>query len=117
MEEAVTSPAAYLPTSEGLFLDTSGLPEYWAWNNFGADDRFANREGINVDDDNMPNDLPARPFVGLSAKAQAKIDATFFAWFDGEIALGVSSKGKFFGRHAKRGGNPSNRGQFSPLDQ
>jgi len=95
MHDAVTSPGAYMPTNEGLFLDTSGLPEYWAWNNFGAyerqtastgEDQFGTIGG-------QSNVLPERPFVGLSDAAKAKIDSVFFAWFEGEVAIEMRGRG------------------------
>lgn len=130
LREAATSPSNFIPTDEGLFLDTSQLPEYWAWNNFGAQRsvaaggetarqkqvanaafrKRAGRGGVKgfgaLAGENL---LPERPFIGLSKEAQAKIAATFEAWLVGEVALAQSSTGRTFLRHSKRVG-----GRFAP---
>lgn len=95
LQEAIGSPSAFIPTNEGLFLDTSGLPEYWAWNNFGAYDRATRSLGKDQFGDigGFANPLPERPFVGLSEEARVKIDAIFFAWVEGEITIAMSGRG------------------------
>jgi phage gpG-like protein len=105
LEGAATSPGAFIPTQHDLFIDTSSFPEYWAWNNFGAYDRATASTGVDEFGviGGQANVLPERPFIGLSDAAKAKIDAVFFAWFEGEIALGISGTGKAFARYAKRG--------------
>lgn len=104
LRSSIGSPSAFLPTNEGLFLDTSGLPEYWAWNNFGAYDRQSASRGEDVFGAiSTNNPLPERPFVGISPEAAAKIDAAFAAWFNKEIAVAMSGRGTPFARHAKRG--------------
>jgi hypothetical protein len=147
---AVSSPSSYIPTNQGLFLDVSSWPEYWAWNNFGAtrsvagggfteDDVIARARQIAIREHRAGNkitgkgalglaraefgsgmnELPMRPFVGISAEAQAKLDASFIAWFEGSIAIAVSTRGKPMGRHAKRypKGTPGGLGgRFMPRD-
>lgn len=118
---AATSPGSYKVTRREVFVDTSSWPEYWAWNNFGADrtvgtsggsaaeTRAANvafrkahkiSRGAKLPGDNP---LPERPFVGLSPVARAKIDVMFVRWFEGKIQLATSTRGTPFGRHAQRG--------------
>lgn len=126
MEDAATSRSAFFATNQGLFFDASGLPEYWAWNNFGAQrvnagggstaaERKADYASFRAENDLLDefgslageNVLPARPFVGLSDEAQNKIDAAFYAWFEGEVTAATSPLGKPFFRHSFRG--PSGR--------
>lgn len=151
LEDSVTSPSSYLITEEGLFLDTSDLPEYWAWNNFGAT-RSSQGKGYTQEDINTrarqiltrefragnrsfgakravaaakaefgsgKNELPQRPFIGLSPEAQAKINAIFFAWVQKEVTTAMSSTGRAFARHSKRypKGTPGGLGgRFMPRD-
>lgn len=131
LRHALAEPGAYIPTDEGLFLDTSDLPEYWAWNNFGAErtvsgggdsaevkqfarnlvisahrmgERMSGREALAKARklSGGTNVLPERPFIGLSDKAKAKIIAAFDAWFVGEVQVAQSSRGREFFRHSKR---------------
>lgn len=57
------------------------------------------------------NHMPPRPFIGPSFDANIRIVETFDKWFDDAISIGISSKGKIFGRHSKRGAI----GRFVPL--
>jgi len=137
LESAATARSNFIATNSGLFLNTGGFPEYWAWNHFGAT-RQTTGSGGGVTEGEVKsrakqilvrefkagnkitakaaarmafaefsgtgtNELPSRPFVGLSREARAKIDAAFVAWFEGEISMAVSPTGKTFGRHSKRG--------------
>lgn len=132
LKSAATSAAAFVPTNEGLFINTGGFPEWWAWNNFGAERTVAaggqslsdvqhrarqivireHKSGNKISGKTAMsmargefsggNELPARPFIGLSPEARVKIDAAFALWFEGSIALGISSGGKAFGQHRKR---------------
>lgn len=99
----------FIGTNAGLFVDVSGLPEYWAWNNFGAPDRKTASRGTDVFGDigGGNNPLPERPFMGISTVARAKIDQMFVLWFEESVQLGTSPLGKKFARHSKRG--PSGR--------
>ncbi len=102
LESSITSPSSWLPTNEGLFLDTSRLPEYWAWNNFGAYDRSTKSLGTDVFGDigGFANVLPMRPFVGLSPEAQAKCHLVFSAWFERVVSGQAGDVGV---RHSLRG--------------
>ena len=133
-QEAVGSRSAFVPTNEGLFIDTSGIPEWGLWNNFGAmrtqatggmssaetrefnlsfGREFERAPGIRLGGENQ---LFPRPFLGITDKAQYLMDGAFYAWFEGEVAFATSSRGKPFFRHARRGGFAGNVGQFSPRD-
>ena len=119
--DAINDRSAFVGTNQGLFLDTSGIPEWGMWNNFGAkrhtagmseEDKAANEavrgfdlgEGDREDFGNLSgeNYLPPRPFLGITSEAEFKMDAAFYAWFEGEVAFATSSRGKPFFRHAKR---------------
>lgn len=97
LRDAATSDSAFhvvagrTVNDDSLFYDTSGLPPYWEWHQEGESDRQPG------------GDLPQRRFLGMSGEAEIQILEVFDAWFQGIVALGVSSKGKVFQRHAKRG--------------
>lgn len=135
-QEAINQRSAFVGTNQGLFLDTSGLPEYAMWNNFGAmrtqasggasssrETRLSNL-AFRREEEAVPglrlsgeNQLFPRPFLGISDSASYKMDAAFYAWFDGEVAFATSGRGKPFFRHAKRvGGMGPTRTRFAPLD-
>jgi hypothetical protein len=61
--------SAWEVTPEGLFFDTSGLPDYWEYHQDGT---FK---------------MEARPFIGLSDDAERAIDAEFFAWVEGAVRI------------------------------
>jgi hypothetical protein len=133
-QTAIGSRAAFIPTDQGLFIDTSGIPEWGIWNNFGAmrtsaagglssaETRLSNlafrREeetapGVRLSGENQ---LFPRPFLGITDEATYKMDAAFYAWFEGEVAFATSSLGKPFFRHAKRAGTGQFPSRFAPLD-
>lgn len=120
--DAATGDAAYNVTTDALFFDFGALPFYGVFHEFGAErsagatadtgastKEFLKRAkalGLEVVGDLSGigvNTLPARPFAGLSFEAELRIVEIFDQWFQGAIALGTSSKGKVFARHAKRG--------------
>ncbi len=127
---AISQRSAYVPTNQGLFIDTSGIPEWGMWNNFGAErtspgagatsaERKADYASWRAENEGVAefgelegeNFLPPRTFLGISTEASYKMDAAFYAWFEGEVAFATSTLGKPFFRHAKR----SAIGQFAPL--
>jgi hypothetical protein len=61
--------SAWDVTPEGLFFDTSGLPEYWEYHQDGT------------------WKMAKRPFIGLSDEAERAIDAEFFAWVEGAVRI------------------------------
>jgi hypothetical protein len=132
--DAIGSRSAFVPTNEGLFIDTSGIPEWGMWNNFGAS-RSVAAEGqtaaewksLNLafreTEDVLPgarlpgeNPLPRRAFLGLTDKVQFEMDLAFYRWFDGEVAFATSTLGKPFFRHSKRAGVGRFPGRFAPRD-
>lgn len=165
LQGAIGDPGAFFATDEGLFLDTSGLPEYWAWNHFGSSRRkrgparsstitkegLANRarniilqgrrEGRQIDAQSAlraaarqykadlatggTNELPPRPFVGISKEAAAKIDRAFAMWFNGVTSsistptvatdFAVSQSGtKYYARRYPKGTPGGLGGKFMP---
>jgi phage gpG-like protein len=132
LKETATDQSAFIVTRQGLFFDASGLPEYWAWNNFGAARKpkgmsageaesevrrlipaFMNahqsrgqmaspRKAAQEAYKQVMNILPARPFVGLSIIAQNKIIAIFELWFNDEVTIARSSRGRAFARRRPR---------------
>src|ERR1051326_9129635 len=55
MKEEATNPEAYPINGNTLFFDSSSMPEYWAYHNFGAPERKT-RAGAD-------NPLPQREFI------------------------------------------------------
>jgi hypothetical protein len=126
LKETATDMSAFVVTQQGLFFDASGLPEYWAWNNFGAARKPKGKSAQQAEAEvrqlipqylnaasqgkasiqkaareayaEVMNILPARPFVGLSLIAQNKIIAIFELWFNNEVTLAKSSRGRMFVR-------------------
>ncbi len=97
MHREVTDPSHWRVTNQDVFMDTTGLPERWAWHNFGADRATSDEFG------DIANELPARPFIGMSPLTRNKIIFMFEAWFRGEVTVATSSKGaKFFRRVPRR---------------
>lgn len=123
LRNAATSEDAFIVDGDSLFYDTSGLPPYGFWNETGA---TRSGRGFEISDEDIShaaktlgksveeikkafgsgssgdNVLPARPFMGVSFEAELRIVEVFDQWFDGAIALGISSKGKAFGRYNVR---------------
>jgi phage gpG-like protein len=60
------------------------------------------------------NELPPRPFIGLSKVAQAKVIAIFNNWFTGTVETFVSPIGRTFARKRIPKGQPG-AGRFAPI--
>lgn len=122
LEQAATGEKAFVVSDAGIFFNTAGMPEYWLWNQEGAQRGQGVGEGevqalaaltgkseeqaraeIAREGNAGTNTLPARPFVGVSFEAEIEVVELFDQWFDGAITLGTSTKGKVFGRHSYRG--------------
>lgn len=116
MKGAATAPGAYPVTTESVFFNTGGMPEYWIWHQEGTGGtqvfhggemspigEVGEGKSLTIGGEGRGNALPPRPFVGISFEAQLKIIETFDQWFEGAITLGVSSKGTAFSRFARRG--------------
>lgn len=141
LKEAATLSSAYLVTGNSLFFDTSVFSaiatkkdpqgERWIWHQEGRtrstalsgvqDDQaefIARAKSLGLTPNELQlvttgeNELPARPFLGLSFEAEIQIVEVWDQWFDGAIAVGVSQKGKVFARHARRGPG----GRFIPKE-
>lgn len=91
LRKAATKESAWSVAGDSLFFDTSGLPEYWRTHQEGSPDfgakfhSVANVEG-EVDVPGAQN-IPPRPFIGLSAEAEAKILTLFDIWFSEGIEM------------------------------
>lgn len=122
LEQTATADEAFVQSEESIFYNTGGLPPYWLWTEQGATRstpnapaplsekeaaHMASTLGVSVQTlrevQGGGNELPARPFVGPSFEAEIEVIEIFDKWFDGAITLGMSSKGKVFGRYSYRG--------------
>lgn len=133
LERGITSQSAWRVTGSSVFLDTSGLPEYWAWNNFGATRttskaaptkaaiasqarsilgeaakkgrKMSARAAVSQAQRELSgqNVLPERAFVGLSTPARAKIEVAFAGWFTGEVQSVQRGGTSFFRTQPRRG--------------
>lgn len=119
LETAATAESAFLVDGNSVFYDTGNLPPHWIWNQEGAERGGGGGKDVNAgaatsiedlakqtaqgDTGGAGNTLPARPFVGTSFEAELQMVEIFDQWFEGAIALGISSKGKAFPRHNVRG--------------
>lgn len=117
LEATATAESAFLVDGNSVFYDTGSLPPYWIWHQEGRERSGGGRDasaGAATSIEDLAkqtaqgdlgggNVLPARPFVGTSFEAELQIVEIFDQWFEGAIALGVSSKGKAFPRHSLRG--------------
>lgn len=114
MEGIATSGAPYKIGTNDLFFDTGGLPYYWQWHQDGtgpggsrvlghamqvAKFKKAGKVygGGSHDSQGIGRgqDLPARPFVGISAGAEERIFLAFDVWFSEAISVSVSGAGVF----------------------
>lgn len=87
LKKAATSEEAWSISGESLFFNTSSLPEYWRVHQEGSEGfgvTFAKILDKNVLVRSSPEgdqNIPPRPFIGLSAEAEAKILELFDIWF------------------------------------
>jgi hypothetical protein len=127
MRDAATDTDAYEITPDSVFFSTASLPPYWEWIHSGTGGTSVTRVQVPITGplgnivgtetaslveggEGRGNALPPRPFVGVSFGAQMEILEVFDKWFDEAISMGVSSTGKPFARHSRRGP----LGQFIP---
>lgn len=110
---AATSDAAYLITYDSVFFNLGGIPQQGIWNNFGASrgagipgwaefKARAESMGMEVEGSGGGNVLPARPFIGISDKAQQAIIQVFDQWFSGIIAFAAGGSGGLRRYHSFR---------------
>lgn len=107
------SPQAWPITAREVFFSFAALPDYGIYHQEGATRTSAGR-GVkaqsNIEStvfltqggkDPLPsgkefygqNDLPARPFAGISAYTQNLILNVFDRWFTGAVSIGIGSHG------------------------
>lgn len=102
MRAAAASPAAFDVNEFGdggeVVFTGAGLPEYWIYHQLGASRQqhsVETREFIKQFSGTEPiaNELPARPFVGLSEEAELMIVDIFDEWFAGVVSYYVGASG------------------------
>lgn len=89
LKRAATSPDAWLVTEDALMFNTSVLPEYGTLHQTGfgheSDWHYRERDGTQTQKSlgiGRGNALPSRPFIGLSVRAEERINAVFDVWFE-----------------------------------
>lgn len=87
--DAASRADAVLVTNDTVFYQVDLLPHYGLEHETGRPDRHP--------------PLPARPFIGLTDQAQAVIEGAFWEWFDGNIDLFPTARGRLGMRHTIRG--------------
>jgi phage gpG-like protein len=113
LERSATQISAYKIVGNSVFFDTSGLPSYGLLHQIGSGDEanigLASRhrfraatepEYSRVEGGSHSNlgvgrgqALPARPFIGMSEKAEEKIWAAFDLWFDEATNIFIGQSG------------------------
>lgn len=123
LKEAATSDDAFdvNVTTGTVSFDTSGLPDYWAVHEFGSEDfgmffhpsfplsglpgkastEFSGEAGQNV---------PPRPFIGLSQEASTEVFESIDAWF----SVGVEQARRQYGISSQGTLQHRTRGRFGP---
>lgn len=104
LRDAATKASAWTIGADSLFFSTDGLPEYWRVHQEGSEDfgsvfhpSFVEETMSLPGGDNAQN-IPPRPFIGLSSDAEDKILDVFDLWFHEGISAAsknyaVSSSG------------------------
>jgi phage gpG-like protein len=95
MRGAATSPDAFEVTvydgGGEVMFSGAGLPEYWIYHQMGAIRQSLTGEARKFIEEfsgeAIDNVLPARPFVGISEKAQIAIIDVFDEWFGGIVGF------------------------------
>lgn len=114
MKRQLLSEGNWLFTKQELFLDTSDVDDKWAWHNFGATrqtseaksfEEFAGEKALFGG-----NELPARPFIGMSPVTRAKVTKAFDMWFRGTVETYTTSTGRTFFR-----GRDPRTGRFTKI--
>jgi phage gpG-like protein len=93
---AATDPTAYPVMGDSMFIDTSGFPEYWAIQQYGGlinsgstlVRRVAMRHSRDAERREAASNhgrIPARPYLGMSDKAEEAVGVVFNMWVEGEI--------------------------------
>jgi phage gpG-like protein len=98
MRAASTSPSAFdvdvHPGGGQVIFTGAGVPEYWHYHQHGATRMRFDAETqaffTATGEDVLANELPARPFVGLSEEAEIAIVDIFDEWFAGATSFAVN---------------------------
>lgn len=109
LKEKATSEAAWTVSGDSLFFNTAVLPEYWRVHQEGSEGFGATFVKINEENvllrtpSEGDQNIPPRPFIGLSKEAEDKILVLFDIWFSEGLELAtkkfaVSSKGTLHAR-------------------
>lgn len=119
LKTTATSSAAWSVAGDSLFFSTEGLPEYWRVHQEGSEDfgsvfhhAFSEETGhLDSSEGSGAQNIPPRPFIGLSRKAETKILELFDIWFSEGIQEATT--------HYKLGSSGilhamGPRGQFGP---
>lgn len=96
LRRAATSEAAWSVSGESLWFSTSTLPDYWRVHQEGSSDFGVTFHQVGEDNvllrtSEGGQNLPPRPFIGLSAEAEGKILELFDIWFSNGLAEATSS--------------------------
>lgn len=95
LKDAATDQNAWTVGADSIFFSTAGLPNYWVSHQFGRSETFqmggSEKLGIEAGEVTLDN-MPPRPFIGISAEAEEKILDTFDLWF----GKGVEEAAKSF---------------------
>jgi phage gpG-like protein len=109
LKKAATSEEAWSISGESLFFNTSSLPEYWRVHQQGSEGFgvtfvkiIEHTELVRTPSEGDQN-IPPRPFIGLSSEAEGKILELFDIWFSEGLAqaskkFAISSVGTLHAR-------------------
>ena len=92
LKTKATSEAAWTVTGESIWYNTTHLPPYWRVHQEGSEGFGV--KFVKVKDESVlmrtsgegDQNLPPRPFIGLSAEAEGKILEAFDIWFSSGLA-------------------------------
>jgi phage gpG-like protein len=92
LKRKATADSAFVVGGDTLFYDTSELPEYWRVHQEGSVDFGASFHASANPDPNSPTvegqqNIPPRPYIGMSVKAEAKALELFDIWFSEGIEM------------------------------
>lgn len=80
---------AWVVAPTGLFFDTSVLPPYWQYHEFGSGSTHRDPAGMGAAmSGNIGHGIPQRAFIGISRVSQERLQDRFAGWVRGGIELG-----------------------------
>lgn len=97
LREKATKASAWSISGESLWFSTADLPKYWRVHQegsegFGVTFHHIGEENVLVrDSPEGSQNLPPRPFIGLSEEAEGKILDLFDIWFSNGLEAATSS--------------------------